>query len=155
MEYLDFGFRSIFSSADDGTGVTHASTRRSGSTGDKSSDRFLAVRFDPASGFDFSTTTDFTNHDNRFGFRIFVKEFNHIEVRGAIDGVATNAHAGGLSVSLTCELPYCFVGEGARAGNNANFSAFVNVTRGDADTAATMRFITTTRSDDAWAVRSD
>ena len=43
-------------------------------------------------------------------------------------------------MSLASQLPDRFVGEGTRAGNNADFSTLVNVARGNADSAGEESF---------------
>ncbi len=74
---------------------------------------------------------------------------------GAVDRVTTDSDASALPVTELGELPNRFVSESAGTGNHADIATLVDVTRSDANAAATMAFFTVTRSHDARAVRSD
>ena len=76
-------------------------------------------------------------------------------MRGAVDGVATDADAGRLALTAAGELPDGFIGECAGAGDHADVAAAVDVARGDADAAATRGLVAATRGHNARAVRTD
>ena len=135
--------------------MAHATTGRSGGTGDETRDGLLAVRLDPAGGFDFGVTTDFADHDDGLGLRVVVEELDDVEVRGAVDGVAADADAGRLALAAAGELPDGFIGQGAGAGDHADVATAVDVARGDADAAAAGGLVAATRGHDARAVRTD
>ena len=58
---------------------------------------------------------DFADHDDATRVRIVIEHLDHIEVRRAVDGVAADAHARGLSDVFRCELEHRFVGQGSGA----------------------------------------
>lgn len=138
-ERFDFGFGGPFSAADDGAGVSHSAAWRSGGAGDESGNRFLAMFTDPISGFLFSGTADFTDHDDAVCIGIVIEHFDHVEVRGAMDGIAADADACGLAHVAASELPDGFVGQSAASRDNADVTLFVDVTRSDSDAAAAVR----------------
>ena len=135
--------------------MAHATTSGSGGPCDEASDGLFAVLLDPARCFDLGVAADFTDHDDGFGFRVFVEELDDVEVGGAVDGVTTDADAGRLAVALAGQLPDSFVGEGAGAGDDADLAALVDVARGDADTAAAVRLVAAARGHEARAIRTD
>lgn len=105
----------VFFASNDGSCVAHAAAGRCGGSGDESGDGFLAVVFCPAGGLGFGVATDFTDHDDGFGFVVVVEHFEDVEVVGAVDGVSTDADAGALTVAHLRELEDGLVGEGAGA----------------------------------------
>ena len=86
------------------------------------------------------------------GLGIGVEEFDDVEVRGAINGIAANADARGLADVLRGELKDGLVGERAGTGDDADVAVFVNVARGDADAAAAGGIFAGAGRDDAGAV---
>ncbi len=76
------------------------------------------------------------------------KSLQDVEVVGAVDRVAADADAGGLAKAEAGELPDGFVGQGAAAGDDADFAGFVDVAGHDADLAFA-------GGDDAGAVGAD
>ncbi len=148
MKGFDFALGGALASADDRTGVTHAASGRRGGSGDEAGDGLFAIFSDPLGSFFFSRSADFTDHDEGFGVRVVVEHFHDIEVRGAIDGVAADANAGGLAMAAAGELPHGFVGEGAGARDDADLAGVVDVTGHDADFAGA-------GGDDAGAVRAN
>ena len=148
MKGFDFALGGSLASADDRAGVAHAASGRRGGSGDEAGDGLFAVFTDPLGGFFFGGSADFTDHDEGFGVRVVVEHFHDIEVRGAIDGVAADADAGGLAMAAAGELPHGFVGESARARDDADLAGVVDVTGHDADFAGA-------GGDDAGAVRAD
>src|SRR6185295_13408741 len=105
--------RGALAAADDGAGVAHAASRRGCRARDESRDGLLAVFLDPLSGFFFRAATDLTNHDDALRLRVVVEELDYVEMRRAIDRVATDADAGALANVTTGELPHRFVGQRA------------------------------------------
>jgi hypothetical protein len=60
--------------------------------GDESGHGFAAILFDPFSRFLFGAASNFADHDDAFGFRIIIEQFNHIEMRCAVDGSPPMQH---------------------------------------------------------------
>ena len=87
--------------------------------------------------------------------RIVVEHLDDIQMRGAVDGIAANADAGGLADAAAGELPDCFVSQSAAAGDDADVAFFVNVTGSNADAAAAVGIFAFAGSDDSGTVRPD
>ena len=104
--------------------------------GDKTGDRLAAVLLDPVGGFLFGRAADFADHDDAVRVRVVVEHLDDVQVRGAVDGVAADADAGGLADAAAGQLPDGFVGQRAAAGDHADVALLVNVAGGDADAAA-------------------
>src|SRR5690606_32665914 len=121
------GFGGAFAAGDDGPGVSHASSGRGGGPGDEGGDGFVAVFGGPGGGFFFGSAADLADHDDGLGLRIVVEHLEHVEVGGAVDGVAADADAGGLAEPGLGELPDGLVGESAGAGDDADIAALVDV----------------------------
>ena len=109
----DLAFCGAFAAGDDGSGVSHAASGRRGCTRDETCDGFLTVFANPLGGFFFVGSSDFANHDDGFGLRIFVKHLEDIEMRCSVDGIAADPNAGGLAESSGSQLEDGFVGEGS------------------------------------------
>jgi hypothetical protein len=155
FECRNLGCCGAFAAADNCARMTHAASRRRCGAGDESSHGFLAVLFDPLGGLFLGTTTNFTDHDDAGGFRVFVEQLDDIEVRRAVNGIATNADARRLANAARGELPNGFVGERAAAGDNADISFLMNVAGRDADAAPALRILAFPGRDDAGTVRAD
>ena len=154
-ESFDLGRSCALATADDRTGVTHAASGRCRGTSDEGGDGLLTILLRPSRCFFLSGTTDLTDHDDGFGLRVVVEHFEHVEVRGAVDGIATDTDAGALTVAAGGELPDGLVGQGAGAGDDADVALLVNVARGDADAAPAVGLVTRAGRDEAGAVRAD
>ena len=76
FEGFDFLVSSPLPSRNDRTSMSHAFARRGGFASNEGCDRFSNMFADIFSGINFSCPTNFTDHQNRFGFRIV---FEHIE----------------------------------------------------------------------------
>ena len=65
-------FGTTLSTGDDGTCVAHSSSWRSSLSGNESENRKVPVVVvsEPFSSFFFSLSTDLTDHDDTFGFRV-------------------------------------------------------------------------------------
>ncbi|KAF1856457.1 hypothetical protein Lal_00048580, partial [Lupinus albus] len=140
--------RSALAAGDDGAGVAHALAGRCGDTRDVGHHRLGHVGLDEGSGFFFSGTADLTDHDDRFGLRVFLEQLQDVDEVGARDRVATDAHAGGLAEAGVGGLLHGFIGQGAGTRHDAYLARQVDVTRHDADLALA-------GSDHARAVRAD
>ena len=81
----EFLIRRTFTTGNDGARVTHTFAFRRGHAGDVADNRFGHVIFDVSGRFFFRATADLTDHDDRFGLRIFLEQLQDIdEVRARI-----------------------------------------------------------------------
>src|SRR5690606_11997666 len=78
------------------TGVTHALAGRGRSTRDEAHNRLLHVVLDVLGTGFFGVATDFADHDDAFGLRVFVEQLQAVDEVQAVDRVTTDADAGGL-----------------------------------------------------------
>ncbi|SPO56510.1 exported protein of unknown function [Pseudomonas sp. JV551A1] len=140
--------RSALAAGDDGASVAHALARRCGNTGDVGNDRLGDVGLDVGSSFFFSRTADLTDHDDRFGLRVFLEQLQDVDEVGARDRVTTDADAGRLAEAGVGGLLHSFVGQGAGTRNDTDLAWQVDMAWHDADLALA-------RGDDTWAVRAD
>ena len=138
----DFRVGGIVCAADDRASVTHALAGGRGASGNECCDWFFHVRLNPLGGIGFIGPADFANENHTVGCRVVVehrKEFDEVET---LHRVATNAHASGLTNAAGRTLPDRFVGQSARATDDADcfaggsvFRCGVNVTGHDPDFA--------------------
>ena len=128
--------------------MPHPFAGRGGDTGDVGGDRFGHVFLDEASALFFRAATDLADHDDGVGAGVFFEQSQDVQVVGAVDRVAADADAGGLTHAEAGQLPDGFVGQGAGARDDADPPRFVDVARHDADLAFT-------GGDDARAVGAD
>src|SRR5439155_8567345 len=105
-----------FTAADDSAGVTHTAARWSGGSSDEAGDWLAAVLFNPDGSFFFFRAANLANHNNSLCVGIVIEHLDHIQVRGAVDGITANADASGLAHSSARELPNGSVGQFAAAG---------------------------------------
>ena len=63
----------------------------------KAATGFLHVLLDEVGGFFFGAAADLADHDDGFGLGVVVEHAQHVDVVGAVDGVAADADAGGLA----------------------------------------------------------
>lgn len=99
-------FGGAFTTGDDGTGVAHALARRGADAGDEADHWFGDVRANVFAGFFFGAAADFTDHDNRFGLRIVLEQFQRVDEGGAWNRVAADTDTGGLAVTQISGLLY-------------------------------------------------
>src|SRR6267154_4860305 len=119
--------------------MAHPSTWRSCRSRDETGHRLLAVVLNPISGFFFGGAPNLPNHNDAACFRVGIEHFYHVQVRGAVDGIATDSNASRLADTAAGELPNRLVGERATARDHTNLPPLVNVARRDADAAASVR----------------
>mmetsp|Transcript_13470 Transcript_13470/g.21471 ORF Transcript_13470/g.21471 Transcript_13470/m.21471 type:complete len:239 (-) Transcript_13470:1763-2479(-) len=148
----DLVFGATFATGNNRTGVAHAAAGRRCAACDEASGwlpaAFFALVGEEFCGFFFRGTTDLTNHDDGLGLVVRQEHVQHVDVLGAFDWVAADAHSSGLAQTDVCGLLNRFVSQGAGAGHNAHGATFVDVAWHDADFAGV-------RCDHTWAVRTD
>ena len=114
-----FGGRAL-ASGDDRSGVAHAASRRRGLSGDEANHRLLDMLFHILRRSLFRCAADFADQDDRLGLRILIEQLQRVDVRGPDDGIAADADRCRLSDAALRELVDGFVGEGARARDDAD-----------------------------------
>ncbi|KIU01738.1 hypothetical protein QU38_00075, partial [Staphylococcus aureus] len=86
---------------DDGTGMAHTAARRRRAARDEAGHRLLAAALGlvdrELGGFLFGRAADFADHDHRLGLVVGEEQLEHVDEVGAVDGVAADAHRGGLA----------------------------------------------------------
>ncbi len=134
---MDLLFGSALATSNDGAGVTHAAARGRGLASNEAKYGQLAVVVgsEPGSGLLLGLTTDLADHDDALGLGVVDELAQAVDEVGAVEGVATNAHDGGLAKASSGSLVDGLVGEGARARDDANLAGHMDVTRHDSDFA--------------------
>src|SRR5690606_23227617 len=139
---------SALATGDDGTGVAHAFAGRRGDASDVGHHRFGHIGLDEGSRFFLGAAADLTDHDDRFGLRVFLEQLEDVDEVGTRDRVTADADAGGLTETGVSGLLHGFIGQGAGTRHDAYLARQVDVTRHDADLALA-------GSDHTRAVRAD
>src|SRR6266404_4430149 len=121
---------------DDGTGMAHPSSGRRGAAGDKPDDRLLpSRRLQEIGAILFRRPTDLADHDDRLGLSVGEKHLQNFDKIGSVDGIATYTDAAALPQPDRCGLCHRLIGQGSRAGDDADLAAAMDVPRHDADLA--------------------
>nr|GME07389.1 Uncharacterised protein [Ipomoea batatas] len=137
-----------FTTGNDGASVAHTFALRCRYARNVADNRLGHVLFDERSSFFFRTTTDFTDHDDRFSLWIVLEHFQDVDEVRARDRVAADADTGRLTVTDIGGLLNGFIGQGTGTRNDTDTARLVNVARHDAD-------LTFARSDHTRAVWPD
>ena len=141
--------RPPLAAGDDGAGVAHAPAGRRGEAGDEADDGLgELLRADEVGGLLLRRAADLADHDDGLGFLVASEEGQAVDEVGAGDGVTADADAGRLPEPRSAGLAHRLVGQRARARDDADPAAPVDVARHDADLALVRR-------DDAGAVGAD
>ena len=113
--------------------MAHALARRRRDPGNKADHRFFHMLFGPARCVFFIGPADFADHDHRFGRRIVIEQFQHIDVLESVHRIAADAHGGRLSEADLGELADRFVSQCAGTRHHADIAFAMNMPRHDAD----------------------
>ena len=108
----------------------------------------MRIADDGRGGVLFGEAADFADHEHGKRLGIFLEELQRVDEVGAVDRVTANTDKGRLPQTCGCCLQYGLIGQCAGTGHNADFTAFMDVARHNADFA----FI---RRDNAGAVWPD
>src|SRR5918992_5241603 len=130
-----FILRGAFPPGDDGTGMTHTFAGRRGDPGDIGHHRFAERRFDIRRGFFLFRAADLADQDNAFGLRVLFKQLKTIDEIHAMDRIAPDPHTGTLPQSALGGLMDGFIGERARARDDADTAWLMDIAGHDADLA--------------------
>ena len=99
-----------FATGDDGASVAHTLTWRCSRSRNESNDGLGDVVSSPCGSFLFGIAADFDHHDG-FGLRVCLKGSQAFDEAGAVDRVATDTDAGGLTFVDAHRLGDGFVSE--------------------------------------------
>ena len=113
----------------DRAGVAHAASRRRGLPGDEADHRLLHSRLHKFRRGFFRVAADLADHDHRFGLRIAIEQVERIDKIRSDDRIAADADRGRLPNAARGQLMHRFVGQRARARNNADVAFLVNACR--------------------------
>mmetsp|Transcript_1729 Transcript_1729/g.3639 ORF Transcript_1729/g.3639 Transcript_1729/m.3639 type:complete len:283 (-) Transcript_1729:219-1067(-) len=140
---------SSLTTSNDGTGMTHSAAGGSGTTSNEANDGLVTLgSAEEVSGLLFHLTTDLTDEHDTLGLGVYDEALKAVNKVGAVEGIASNTDASGLTEANIGGLVYSLVGESARARDNSDTAGLVDVSRHNTDLAFT-------RLDDTGAVRSD
>ena len=103
-ERLHLVGRRALSAGDDGPGVAHAAPGRGGLAGDEAHDGLLDVGLYIGGSGLLGRSANFTDQDDGLGSGILIEELERVDVRGADDGISTDADGRGLPDSALGEL---------------------------------------------------
>ena len=113
--------RGVIRTADDGTGVTHTTSRRSSTPRDERHHRLvLHVGLNPSAGVHLVGAADFANHNDAVRVLIGGEHFQNVDEVQTLDGVATDAHTGGLANATFAGLPDRLIGQRSGTTDDAN-----------------------------------
>ena len=132
--------------------MAHAAAFRRGAACDETGGRLPAAALfligQELRGFFFGRAADLADHDDRLGFRVGQEHLQHVDMFGALDRVAADAHGSRLAKAHVRGLLDRLIGQRARTRHHADAAALVDVAGHDADLAGA-------GGDDAGAVRPD
>src|SRR5690606_14237510 len=119
----------------DRAGVAHALALGGRGTGDEADHRLGHELGDVLGRFLFGAAADLTDQDDALGLRIVLEQLQRVDEVGAVDRVAADADAGPLAEAGIRGLLDRFVGQRARARDDADLAGLVDVAGHDADLA--------------------
>src|SRR5579884_2383673 len=134
---------------DDRAGMTHAPPGRRGAAGNEADDRLFAPRGPEKLGrLLLAAAADLADHDDRLGLVVGEEHLQDVDKARAVDRIAADPDATRLAEPDRRGLRHRLVGQRARARDDADPAAAMDMARHDADLALV-------RGDDAGAVRPD
>ena len=123
--------------------MAHAAARRGGAAGDEAGGGFPAAALfligKKPGGVFFGGAADFADHDDRMRFGVGEEHFQHVDMLGALDRVAADAHGRGLPKAHIRGLFHRLIGQRARARDHADRPAAKDRAGHDADLAGAGR----------------
>ncbi|KAJ5576061.1 hypothetical protein N7535_002987 [Penicillium sp. DV-2018c] len=139
-EGRDLGVGTTLTTADDGTGVTHAAAGGSGDTGNEGDGGLVVdvVGLEELGGILLGGTTDLTDHDDTVGLGVLEEDLEAVDEVGAGEGVTANTDDEGLTEAGHGGLVNGLVGQGAGARDDTDTAALVDETGHDTDLALTL-----------------
>ena len=133
----DLGVSTTLTTADDGTSVAHAATRRSGDTGNERNSGLVVdvVGLEELGGILLSGTTNLTDHDDTIGLGVLEEDLQAVDEVGAGEGVTADTDNERLAKAGLGGLVDGLVGQGTGAGDDADATTLVDEARHDTDLA--------------------
>src|SRR5688572_21285844 len=118
--------RSSLASVDNGAGMPHAATRRSGLPRDEAHHGLIHVLFDVTGRVLFRRASNFAHHHDQFSFRILIKELERLDEVRSDNRIAPDPDTRGLADAEARELPDGLVGQGATSGYHPYFALLID-----------------------------
>mmetsp|Transcript_126888 Transcript_126888/g.355347 ORF Transcript_126888/g.355347 Transcript_126888/m.355347 type:complete len:302 (-) Transcript_126888:42-947(-) len=137
FQSLELVVRSSLASSDNSSSMTHTTTGRGRDTGNESNHRLVGVTIflQPFRSLLFRASSNFTNHNDTLCLGVVSKAFQAVDKVGSIEGVSSDADAGGLTQSSDSCLMDSLIRQGSTTGNNSDLAWHVNVPRHDTNLA--------------------
>ena len=109
--------------------MTHSSFFWCSSSSNETNNRLsLWIIFSkPITSLFFIFSSNFSNHNNAFSFRIFHESAEDINKVSSIEWISTNSNNSWLAQALFSWLVHCFISKCAWSRNNTNFSWLMNM----------------------------
>lgn len=129
--------RATLTTADNGTGVTHPTTRGRTDTGDEADSRLvvLVVGLEEFGRILLSATANLSNHDDTLGFRVLEEDAQAVDEVGARERVTTNANDQRLAKTGLGRLVHGLVGQGTGTRDDTDTTTLVDESRHDTNFA--------------------
>lgn len=136
----DLGVGTTLTTADDGTGVTHAAAGGSGDTGNEGDSGLVVdvVGLEVLGGILLGGTTNLTDHDDTVGLGVLEEDLEAVDEAGAGEGVTTDTDNKGLTKAGHGSLVDGLVGQGTGAGDDTDTTALVDEAGHDTDLTLTL-----------------
>lgn len=143
LESGDLGVGTTLTTADDGTGVTHAAAGGSGDTGDEGDSGLVVdvVGLEELGGVLLGGTTDLTDHDDTVGLGVLKEDLQAVDEVGAGEGVTADTDNERLTKAGLGGLVDGLVGQGTRTGDDTDTTALVDEAGHDTDLALSLEVI--------------
>ena len=143
LESGDLGVGTTLTTADDGTGVTHAAAGGSGDTGDEGNSGLVVdvVGLEELGSIFLGGTTNLTDHDDTVGLGVLKEDLQAIDEVGAGEGVTTDTDNERLTKAGLGGLVDSLVGEGTGTGDDTDTAALVDEAGHDTDLALSLKVV--------------
>src|SRR5688572_8231785 len=148
LQRRDLLLRRTLAAGDDGARVPHSASRRRCLSGNERHYRLLHVPPDVLRRLLLRVAADLADQHNGFGLGIAIEQLQRVHEIRADDGIAADADGRRLPDAALRELVHGFVGQRARARDDADISLLMDPSRHNAK-------LRLPRRDDAGAVRTD
>ncbi len=136
LHRLDLLLGAALAAGDDRARMAHTAARWRGKPGDKAHRGLLGLGLlEEIRGVFLRRAPDLTDHDDGLGLGVLQEHIQAVDEVGAVDRIATDADAGGLSQTHRRGLCHRLVGQGPGAGDDTHAPRPVDVAGHDADLA--------------------
>lgn len=141
LESGNLGVSTTLTTADDGTGVTHAATGGSGDTGNEGNSGLVVdvVGLEELGGVLLGGTTNLTDHDDTVGLGVLEEDLQAVDEVGTGEGVTTDTDNERLTKAGLGSLVDGLVGQGTGTGDDTDTTALVDEAGHDTDLALTLQ----------------